>query len=363
MSKETSVTVRAMRRKEAQAIREIAKRSFPPQAMLFFSFTKHVLVAEVAGEPVGGLVMEVFGIPGGRRGGIVLWFFVDPAARRQGVGQALVQASLAFFAEQGCTDLFACVEGNNTSSARRWAQSGFGILSPGAQLARYGLGILPVWWGTRHLMDIGHMLWARPPSEAQDRPWLQWWGVLLMNTLLMALALWRQNGFGALPLAAIGLCGLTALIYLGARSLAMVGAARAQGLKVRYRAWESGFPLGVAIAALMGGYYANPGGWYPTDEEWRYRDLLPKLGPMALAGAGTTLALLAALRWWDPSAVAAADAPMWQAIARWVGTQIAVLDILLPVFPLESFNGRRIWDWNRWVWAAMAAITLALLLL
>lgn len=44
-----------------------------------------------------------------------------------------------------------------------------------------------------------------------------------------------------------------------------------------------------------------------------------------------------------------------------MGKEIAGLNILLPVFPLQSFNGRRIWDWGCWVWIAAVPITLALL--
>jgi len=357
------VLVRPMQPSEGKPIRAIAGRSFPPQAMLVFSLKGHVLVAEVEGQPVGGVVLETFAMPRGRRGGVVLWLFVDPEARGWGAGQALVDASLAFFQEQGCTDMFACVEGYNTSSARRWANAGMGILSPGAQLRRYGLGMLTVWLRTFHFVDIGHMLWARPPSETKDRPWLQWWGVVLMNALLIILALWRQKGFGALPWAAVGLSALMALVFLGVRSLATVAAARAQGLAVRYRAWESGFPLGIAIAAAFGGYYPNPGGFYPDDEDWRYRDLLPKLGPMALAGAVATLALWGGIRLWGLIAAPGAPAPMWYSIARWTGGMMAVVDLLLPGFPLQSFNGRRIWDWKPWVWGVLAAATAAILFL
>ncbi|MHB1293827.1 MAG: GNAT family N-acetyltransferase [Anaerolineae bacterium] len=360
MTPQDQVMVRPMRPDEAAAVKAIARRAFPLQQMLFFSLTDHVLVAESQGNLAGGVVLETFPIRGGRRGGIVLWFFVDPAAQGQGAGQALVDAALTFFEAQGCTDVFACVEGYNTNSARRWAHRGMGILSPGAQLRRYGLALLPVWLHTFHFLDVGHFLWARPSAERPDKPWLQWWGVALMNTLLLTVALWAQNGYRMPALGTVGLCGLAALLFLGVRSLAMVAAARAQGLRLRFRAWESGFPLGVVIAGVLGGYYANPGGFYPPDDDWRYRDLLPKLGPTALAGVATTLALLLALRLWGP-----VEGPLeaWRNVATWVGTSLGVVDILVPFFPLGSYNGRRIWDWRPWVWALAALGMVALLAL
>lgn len=364
MSALEPVVVRAMQPEEAGLVRAIARRSFPPQEMLLFGFSEHNLVATLEARPVGGVVLRTFAIPGGRKGGTVVWLFVDPDARRQGVGQALVQAALALFDEQGCTDVFASVNGDNTPSARRWANAGMSILSPGMYIARYGIaGALAVLYHTSHFVDAGYFLWARPPADAPDSPWLQWWGVALMNILLLALALWRQNGFRTVSLMAIGLCALAALTFLGARTLAMLAAAKVQGLSVRYRAWESGFPPGVAIAALFGGYYANPGSLYPVGNDWSHHNLLPRLGPMALAGAASTLLLLVAARAWGPTGWTGASAPLWFPIANWVGISLAVLDILLPIFPFESNNGRRIWDWKRWVWIALALATVGVFFL
>jgi len=39
---------------------------------------------------------------------------------------------------------------------------------------------------------------------------------------------------------------------------------------------------------------------------------------------------------------------------------IAVVDTLIPFFPFVSFNGRRLWDWNRWIWGLMAGVIMAL---
>lgn len=355
------VLVRPMRPEEADLVKTMARRIFSLLKALFFSLTEHVLVAEVEGQPAGGLVLDVFHIPGERKGGVALWLFVDPMFRSQGIGQALIEASLAFFDAQGCTDIFASVEGYNTDSARRFAKAGLGILSPGAQLARYGIGLLTVWYRTLHFMDIGHLLWARPPAERPDKPGTQWLGALLMNAALVALALWRQHGYRLPPLALAGLGALLVVVLMGARTLAMVAVARALGLRLRYRAWESGFPLGVAIAALFGGYYPNPGGLYPADEDWRYRDLIPKLGPAALAGVCSTLLLLGALR------VAAhwggqPQPPAWHALGIWLGASLAIMD-LIPFFPLQSYNGRRIWDWKPWLWLLTALALVGLLAL
>jgi hypothetical protein len=45
----------------------------------------------------------------------------------------------------------------------------------------------------------------------------------------------------------------------------------------------------------------------------------------------------------------------WINIARIIGKSLALFDIALIFFPFASFNGRRIWDWNRVVWGVLAA--------
>ncbi len=58
---------------------------------------------------------------------------------------------------------------------------------------------------------------------------------------------------------------------------------------MRHRAWESAFPLSIAIALAAGVFFPVPGSIYPRQGAWRYRDLLPRLGPMAFAGASAVL--------------------------------------------------------------------------
>jgi GNAT superfamily N-acetyltransferase len=348
---------------EKKALARIMRRAFSPIQQMFFSWKGHVLVAEREGTLLGGAVLDTFPLANGRKGGIVLWIFTDPDARGLGAGQALAEGAIAFFEDEGCTDMFACVEGHNTSSSKLFATRGFGILSPGAQFRRYGLGTFAMWYHTFHFIDIGHFLWTRPPSERPDSPMLQWWGVLLMNAVLVWLALWRQHNFRAFQPMYLLIVPLVLLIFFGARSLAMLAAARAQGLRLRYRAWESGFPLGIVIALTMGGLYPNPGSFYPTTDRWRYREWLPQLGPVALAGIAPTLLLT-----WGLWAVGDLGYRLGQEtfgeqahnIALMVGVALSVLDVVTPFFPLASFNGRRLWDWKPWLWGVCALVTVAL---
>lgn len=357
------IQVRVMHPDEKKAVAAIMRRAFSPIQQLFFSWKGRVLVAERGAQLLGGVVLDTFALSGGRKGGLVAWIFTDPAVHGQGAGQALAEAAIAYFEAEGCSDMFACVEGYNTSSSQLFASRGFDILSPGAQFRRYGLGTLAMWFHTFHFIDVGHFLWTRPPDNQRDRPALQWWGTLLMNTLLVWLLLWRQHRFQTFDPRYLLIAPLCVLLFLGMRTLAMLATARAQGVTLRYRAWESGFPLGVVIALAVGGLYPNPGGFYPLTDRWRYREWLPQLGPVALAGALPTL--LASWALWAMGRFVALSpgAALWHSVAIEIGLPLSVLDTLIIFFPLISFNGRRVWDWNRWLWSVLAAATVALILI
>jgi hypothetical protein len=134
--------------------------------------------------------------------------------------------------------------------------------------------------------------------------------------------------------------------------------ARRQKMSVRYRAWESGFPLSLLIALAFGGQYPVLGSLYPTTDRWRYRDLLPKLGPVALSGALPALALT----WgaWALSRFGGLGMSQWIGSTMAIGLFLTLFDVVLVFFPFVSFNGRRIWDWNKLLWGFCALATLAL---
>jgi len=355
------IHIRPMRAEEKRDVSAIMRRSFELTQQLFFSWSSNVLVAEQEGDLRGAVVLKMFPLPRGRKGGLIAWIFTAPEARGTGAGQRLTEAALKFFEEQGCDELMACVEGYNTSSSKLFATRGFSILSPGEQFRRYGLGTLALWMHTFHYIDIGHFLWVRPAASQSDNPAMQWWGSWLVNVLIYLLALWRQNDFGLLSLLTVVKISLLLAMFLGIRTLSMQWMAHRQKMvTMRYRAWESGFPLSLLIALAFGGQYPVPGSFYPTSDRWRYRDLLPKLGPVALAGVLPPLILT-----WGAWALSRLGG-LTPEVSHWVNSALAMgqiltlFDVVLVFFPFVSFNGRRIWDWNKLIWAGVALATVAL---
>ena len=365
-----AITIRRMHDAEEGSARALAGRAFPPLGNFSFSPPPHTLLAEQDGRLIGAVVPEIFELPGkrwdeDRRGGVMLWLMTDPEARGSGVGRHLVEAALRFFEERGCQEVFACVEGFNTSSSNLFASHGFKILSLGEQLRRYGLfGTSLLWFRTyRFGGDVGHFLWARPGATRPDRPALQWWVGTLVNALIFLLAGWRGGWIAGFdPLTVLG---GTAVIFtlFGLREVAMRLEAYGEGLSVRHRAWEAAFPLSFGVSLAFGFFLPAPGSAYPRGEAWRYRDLVPKLGPIAFVGTAAVLAFT-----WAAWALLTFGSPptgvavLWLRAAQAAGLQISLFEVLLPFSLFASFNGRRVWDWNRAAWLVLAIAATGLLL-
>jgi len=352
-----AISVHHIREEETRAVRSLAARAFSQPESAFFSPPPQTLVAECDGRLVGAIVPKVFVLSDKRRCGAIFWLITAPEARGSGVGGRLVEATLEYFEEHGCREAFACVQGYNTSSSNLFAANGFTILSSGEQLGRYGLlGTFTLWIKMFRLgADVGHFLWARPGATRQDHSELQWWAGTLLSVLIFLLAGWRGGWVEGLEPSTVLGAALAIVALYGLREAAMRLVARSQGLVVRHRLWEAAFPLSAGVALMFGLFLPTPGSVYPRGGAWRYQNLLPKLGLIAFAGASAVLlfawATWGLLRFGGPPPEIAS----WLRFGHVAGQMLALFDVLLPFSIFISFNGRRVWDWNRPAWVVLGS--------
>lgn len=118
MSVEDNITVRAARRADASAVKEITLAAFPEEPIvarlveqLGLSSDARILVAEMAGVPVGYVASSpLFFETGQGVGEILSPLAVHPAHHKRGVGTALVRALIDSASDRGCNVL--CVYGD-----------------------------------------------------------------------------------------------------------------------------------------------------------------------------------------------------------------------------------------------------------
>jgi len=358
------VNIRKMERADRKTVLRIARKSFPPLELPFFSLTKHVLVAETEGEIQGGIVLKTFSLPKNGKGGVINWIFTRPEVRGTGIGGQLIDAGLVWLEEAGCTQVFSIVEGFNTSSSKLFASRGFSILPFKEQIRRFGLaGIPKVWWACFHFLDLGHFLWSKPPTEIPDESAPQFFGTLILNALIGFLAVWRAWGFGLRGISALWMIPLVILYLIEFRTLLMALTARKHSLNLRFRMWESGSILATLLALAFGFYLPVPGSLYPRKDIWHQQELAPQYGRIAFSGVLPALIF----SWLIFFILNLTLPPPWiETVLTYslgVSSSFAAFDILLPFFPFTSFNGRRLWDWNKTYWGILAAATIALVIL
>ncbi|MFN2363023.1 MAG: hypothetical protein ABR596_01905, partial [Halarsenatibacteraceae bacterium] len=136
-------------------------------------------------------------------------------------------------------------------------------------------------------------------------------------------------------------------ITFAVRDFACIIAGRSSGLKLEYDIWESGHIISFIIAIFTGGFMPVPGAFYPAGEDWSYDDKLKELARQALASVGILLVL-----GWGLNFNFIRETKFMEILLLAV-TNMAIFDIVLPFFPFVSYNGRRIWDYNKIIWLVL----------
>lgn len=376
-------TIRPMEPCERREVTRLAIRAFGPLVTLLFSHREHCVVATDGERILGAAVAKHRSVRirgENRTVGILSWVMSDPRAHGAGIGGALVGAIHDWFDEQGCDLKLALVEGHNSASFRRFAERGYRRLRPGEQLAQWGAATLRLWLKLPHIGDIGHFVWAcddretrageqATPQQHSERagqpPQPRACGVAQLatgwaiNAAIVLLLFWRVGlrpvfGTEALLTAAIVPAAVLALRN-GAGALVL----RCQGVRVRYRIWESAFVVSIPIAALFGGLLTVPGDVYPADEQFRSQNSRRQLGLSALTA--TLVMAGAALLLGLPQVTAAVPAQLVTSanLLRIALLTLLIFDGIIALFPFTAFLARRGWEWSPLAWAAGAAATAA----
>lgn len=361
--------IRAVTAADDFAISALARAVFPPtQSGFVRPGPDGGLVARVDGSIVAAALVRVIRLPSGARVGMIGWLLTSPDYRGLGLASRLVEACVHDLQARGCECVVTDVEGYNTRSANVFLGNGFGRLSLGTQLRQFGLlATLWLWLRTGLAVDPGHFMWVRNAASGSPHQGLQRAGSWLTNVLLAGFALLLGGGLllaGAPELPGPGdwLALATAVAVLfGAREAAMRATAAWLRQPLQYRAWEGGFGVTLVITLLFGRLLPMPGGLYPPGDGWKYQEVLPRLGPVAVAGTLTVAAIIATtLLVRDPDAGGTTQQLAFAML--FIGKPLLLFDSVVAIAPFTAFNARRIFDYNRLLWMVIAAIGVVLFL-
>ncbi len=356
----SNFTIRNMKKEEKKQVRRLVWHCFPITEAWPFRFTPHVLVVVHNEKIVGAVAIRIFSLPKKKKGSFIEYIFTDPEVRGMGFGQQLVEASLEYSEKQEVDEIMTQIKGDNTSSSKNFSLRGFTILSPGQQVKRYGFGIAPLWLGTMHILAKGQFLWVRTKIEKKDKPWLQWIGSLVTNILIFMLLAINPDSGVQFNLITFFSVSLILIYFFSLRYLIMKLTAIIMKLKVRFRPIEDWFGMSLILALLSGTFVPVPGNLYPKEETWTYREISKKLGGMAFMGSFA----IVASTWFIYLIPFYVSIPsqflLWYNWSLIIGAILSLLDTAFPFFPLEVYNGKRIWDLNKTIWLILAAFGVAI---
>ncbi|MFW5745337.1 MAG: N-acetyltransferase family protein [Spirochaetota bacterium] len=364
------VAYRPVTRDDRRAVAALAARAFGVAAGFMVSLKEGGHVAERDGTIVGATELTTFRA-GGRRYGLTEWVMVSPDARGLGIASHLIDLAHEWFAERGMDATLALIEGYNQSSSKIFAGRGYRRLRPVDQLRVFGRSLPLVWLKSSFVVSVGHFLWYRPadevpagkpgtsPASPALRSVLGWLGSVLFNAFVIWILMVRL-GVQAPPARILLVVIAVPMILLGSRSAMFVLIASLRGIRTRFRAWEGGSPLALAIAGAFGGYLPLPGSHYPAEEPYRYTDALPTLGPASLAALAGPLAALIGARAVVLLARPGGSVGLLVEIFVSVATAHLVVDVL-PFFPLWGTAGHQVWRWSRAWWWVLAFVVAAVI--
>ncbi len=353
-----------MRDDEAQSVRRVMKNAFPFLLRLFFTITKETFVAEQDGALLGGVVTKTFRINREKKGGLIAFIFTSDAARGRGLGQKLLDHALTYLAERGCDEVFASVEGTNTSSSKMFLTRGFALASGGRLITRYGFNIFRILFCTSHTIDVGHFLWIKPLENYRERPTMQWIANVLLNTLFWTAAYAMRQGSALedVPRSALSIF-ISMVLLFGVRDLSTIAGSKLFGIPMQYRLWETSLLLNAAISLVFRGSFISTGSFYPIRKDWRYKDEYARLGTIAYTSSLVMLATLYGAFFLQYLLVLPPLMSAAVAMLLFVGTVFTIFDILVPIFPLYSGNGGRVYHWSKPLWVTIALPGVGLILM
>lgn len=338
--------VRQMEACEAAEVYKIGKRAFTGLEGIFLGRPRQALVAILEGRIVGAILYKFF-YTGTKKIGYIDYAFVDPAYHNQGIGGVLYQTTADFLWEQGCDALTAVVKDDNVGSWGLFLKNGFSRVSLSDMVGQFGFaGMLRQYFGTPLCVGIGMeyyvALRGQKCPSGKGGSTKQIAAYFLANLFFFLLMLLRApKSTGAFFAAYL-------ILLAGGMAVGYIGTLFSKR-KWNYRL-NNGGGLVCILANCFGSVFPMIGNWYP--ERYENTDGFRRdMGINGLMGWIFVLAL---------SLFSVLEVSQ-TILSQYIG-QIGALFLMyrvLAVYPFESFGGRRVYCWKRWLYVVMTVLSLA----
>lgn len=346
------ILIRLMKPDEAKGVQQLGRRAFMGLESLFVSKPKDAVVALVGDRIVGAVIMKFLKGDKGHTIGDFSAGFVDHSYRGMGIGGKLYKAASDHFWERGCDYITAEVKGDNVGSWSSLEKNGFKRTEMLENLSHLkSKGMLSIMLGTLVPFASGmdfYLASNRHPVKEKTAPSATQIVVFLLLNLLLACTiillnpevqlLWYMLAYG--------------LLLLGDILFSRLGA----GFGIRkwqYRMTNCGFLISLLIP-LLGAVFPMAGNWIPRGYESTPK-LRKELGLSALTGWVFVL-ILVILTGLDT------ERHISVAYLNMLGSILLIYRVI-PLYPFEAFGASRVYQMNKFIYTAMALISLLVIFL
>ncbi len=299
----STYTISIMKKEQESETKELMQRCFDKSlASIFFLHPDTTLVVLYEGRVVAGLNLDVYRVNDQVNMGYLGWLYTDEKHRGKGLAGKLISESLPFLKSLGCTDVAACVEGDNPASFKQLENEGFSRLPLVGQIRRFRFGLFRVWKHASRFFDMGYFMWHLHLSDATRQgypenckafvlgavantllflPVLLGWNLLsLLNLSWMQVSHPNKSLLVAIPLLSLLVRTVPSLVFAHARKIQLV-----------YRQWDTAYFTALLLPFLAGLPFPVPGNLYIQGSNWSMKTHARSLARMSLV-SNTSLALL-----------------------------------------------------------------------
>lgn len=344
------VEVREMRPDETKAVMKLGRQTFEIFESLFVPKPEKCYVA-VDGSVIVGAVIYKYIMVGDKKIGYVDFIFTDKTYHGQGIGSRLVDACMETMTEEGCDGYSAIVRDDNVGSWKMFVNRGFQRMGLVDMIREFGFihalnqifkTPLCVATGMEYYLKLenGPIRVKKEETRSQIINYILFIIVMLLPTLITGID-YSIHVIGAL---------LTILVI---RLVAGYIGTLFSKEQWYFRVTDGGILIPF-IAAFFRGIYLISGNWYPRV----YRKD---------SGFKQSLGLTALTQWMSLFVIVLlnntllGDNKFYESMASM--SLLLMIISVIPLYPLASFGGKRLFDWNKWLYILVALITVGTMFL
>lgn len=342
--------IRAMKKSEAKEVKKLGKKTFEWFEGLFIPDPKDCFVAVEENKVIGAVLYKYFNVAD-KKIGYVDFIFVDKTAHGKGIGSKLVDRCLKAMEKEDCDGYSALVRDDNVGSWKMFVNNGLKRVGLDDLVRKFGVpGMLnltfkiPFNFATG--MDFYLKMEADELSRRKRNSFFQAFKYLILTALLLSPRFIHgiENALDIIaPITAIILIRI-AFGYLGTLF---------SNENWHFRVCDGGYIIPF-IASFFNGIFLISGNWYP--EIYRKEpDFNRSLGLTAFAQWFSLITIILIIKTqFDQTQFLGTMAEM---------SAFIMMISIVPFYPLASFGGKRIFEWNKWIYIIVVLISFIIIFL